>query len=74
MDEQTFTEATMRCLEEVRDSGMCNMIDRRCVGDAADMVCEDVPAELTEITAARRAPGWMALLQAFGAWKAKGDD
>jgi hypothetical protein len=70
MDEQrTWSEETMRCLEEVRDSGMCNMIDRRCVGEAADMICGDVPDELAEITTARRAPEYMALMQAFGAWR-----
>lgn len=57
-------ESVMQCMEHVRESGMCNMFDGRCVAEVAEAICEDDAwAAMKAIVAERR--GYGKILSAF---------
>lgn len=64
----TMTEQLMQCMEAVRDTGLCNMFDRRCVEQVVEAVCDDdAVAEFDD--SERR--GYGTILAAFSKWKQK---
>ena len=68
--ETTFSEATMDCMEQVRQDGACNMLDGACVADAADFICQRDASDEVWRSAHRRRGTYGKLLAAFSAWKA----
>jgi hypothetical protein len=59
------------CVEMVRESGFCNMMDGRCVAEVADAICDAGPAsEIEEAVQVRR--GWGSVLLQFSEWKKGG--
>lgn len=65
----TDEDQLMECMEQVRESGLCNMFDRYCVGEVIDEICnESANAEYERVSLSERR-GYGKVLSAFAEWK-----
>jgi len=64
-----FTEQAMVCMEQVRQSGHCNMFDGSCVATIAESICDEGAGEISGAFWERR--GYGKVLAAFAVWTTK---